>query len=61
MSDDTNTKKAKVVRDFKDAGTLRSFTAGETVMLTPGEFGNYVVAGLVAEPDADEPATDPAA
>jgi len=57
MSDDANKKQAKVVRDFKDAGTLRSFTAGKTETITQGEFDNYVAAGLVLEPDteADKP------
>lgn len=42
-----STKNAKVIRDFKDAGTERSFTAGKTVELTDGEFINYAAAGLV--------------
>jgi hypothetical protein len=41
------TKNARVIRDFKDAGTERSFTAGKTVELTDGEFTNYAAAGLV--------------
>lgn len=40
-------KSAKVVRNFKDAGTERQFTAHETVDLTPGEFANYAAGGLV--------------
>ena len=53
----STTKKAKVLRDFKDAGTEKSFAAGETVDVTEGEFINYAAAGLVeavaAEPKAD--------
>ena len=49
----STTKSAKVVRNFKDAGTERHFTAGETVDLTPGEFANYAAGGLVeAAPEA---------
>ncbi|WP_153007994.1 hypothetical protein [Sphingomonas yabuuchiae] len=57
MSDtDTPKKSAKVLRDFKDAGTLRSFTQGTTVDITEGEYANYAAAGLVGEPDAAEAA-----
>lgn len=60
MSDtETPTKSAKVLRDFKDAGTQRSFTQGQTVEITEGEFDNYAAAGLVGEPDA-VPAATPA-
>lgn len=56
----TQTKSAKVLRDFTDAGTNRSFVAGKTVEITEGEFDNYAAAGLVGEPDAT-PAAAPAA
>lgn len=59
---DTDIKSAKVLRDFKDAGTQRSFTQGQTVEITEGEFDNYAAAGLVGEPDttpAAAPATKP--
>lgn len=57
MSDtDTPKKSAKVLRDFNDAGTLRSFTAGRTVEITEGEYDNYFAAGLVGEPDPAEAA-----
>lgn len=43
----STTKKAKVLRDFQDAGTEKSFKADEVVDLTEGEFVNYQAAGLV--------------
>ena len=52
---DTKTKRAKIVRDFTDAGTETQFTAGATVEMTEGAFANYLAAGLV-EVAADEPA-----
>ena len=52
---DTKTKRAKIVRDFKDAGTETQFTAGATVEMNDGAFANYLAAGLV-EAAADEPA-----
>lgn len=51
---DTKTKRAKIVRDFNDAGTETQFTAGATVEMTEGAFANYLAAGLV-EAVADEP------
>lgn len=42
-----STKKAKVLRDFNDAGTDKKFAGGDTVDLTEGEFTNYAAAGLV--------------
>lgn len=60
MSDtETQTKSAKVLRDFKDAGTQRSFVKDETVSITEGEYANYEAAGLVGEPDTT-PAAAPA-
>ncbi len=47
MSDTENTVKATVKRDFKDAGSEKQFTAGTTIDITAGEFGNYSAAGLV--------------
>lgn len=52
---DTKTKRAKIVRDFNDAGTETQFTAGATVEMNEGVFANYLAAGLV-EAVADEPA-----
>lgn len=46
---DTNNKRAKIVRDFNDAGTETRFTAGATVTLSEGAFVNYHAAGLVEE------------
>ncbi len=54
----STTKRAKIVRDFKDAGTERSFSAGETVDLTAGEFANYEAAGLVEAASTAKPADD---
>ncbi len=39
--------RAKVLRDFNDAGTSQNFTADAIVPLSPGAFGNYRAAGLV--------------
>lgn len=50
---DTKTKRAKIVRNFKDAGTETQFTAGETVDVSEGAFANYHAAGLVEAADAD--------
>jgi hypothetical protein len=59
---DTKTR-ATATRDFKDAGTERSFTAGEPYDFSAGEFANFKAAGLVepvtdatAPADAGEPA-----
>lgn len=41
------TRRAKILRDFKDAGDERRFTAGETVEISDGAFANYEAAGLV--------------
>lgn len=43
----TKTKKALILRDFKDAGTGRSFKKGAEAELPEGVFDNYAAAGLV--------------
>lgn len=43
----STTKKAKVLRNFNDAGTNKRYAAGETIDPTDGEFTNYAAAGLV--------------
>lgn len=48
------TKKAVVVSSFRDAGTGRSYTTGDVVSLTEGEFLNFSNAGLVREPDVKD-------
>lgn len=57
------------IRDFKDAGTERSFKAGEPVTdVEDGELENYRAAGLVTDSTTDAgetsasvaPATKPA-
>ena len=46
------------IRDFNDAGTGRSFKAGEEIKDVPaGPLGNYEAAGLVA--DAAPKGADP--
>lgn len=56
----TKTKKAFIIRDFKDAGTEQQFTASiagqpETIPeISEGAFGNYAAAGLVRVPASDE-------
>ncbi|WP_156363998.1 hypothetical protein [Sphingomonas sp. Leaf198] len=64
MSDtETKTVKATVTRDFTDAGSEKRFTAGTTINITAGEFGNYSAAGLVeavADDTAAANAGDPA-
>ncbi len=51
------TKTARVLKDFNDAGTEKTFRTGANIELTEGEFLNYAAAGLVGEPDAtDDPA-----
>ena len=52
MSD--KNKSAYIVRDFKDAGTEQSFTAGDIVTISEGAFGNYEAAGLVRKPTPDD-------
>ena len=42
-------------RDFKDAGTERSFTQGEPVEnIEPGAIENYRAAGLLVAEDAND-------
>jgi hypothetical protein len=54
------TKKAFVNKDFNDAGTNRQFTASvagkpDTLPeIEEGAFLNYLAAGLVREPTADD-------
>lgn len=57
MSDTENkTINATAKRDFKDAGTERTFVAGKSYLLTEGEFHNFEFAGLVeATPVAASP------
>jgi len=44
------------VRDFSDAGTGKSFSAGKSHDFELGEHANYLAAGLIADPDAKAPA-----
>lgn len=52
----SNTIKAVVVRDFRDAGTEKLFAKDKEVDLEQGVFDNYVAAGLVR--DAATPASE---
>lgn len=45
--------KAKVLREFNDAGTGERFAAGDSPEIDAGAFANYRAAGLV-EKDAPE-------
>lgn len=49
--------RAKVLRDFNDAGTGENFTADTIAPLSPGAFANYRAAGLV-EAAPEEAASD---
>ncbi|MEK9213127.1 hypothetical protein [Sphingomonas sp. 2378] len=46
---DTTKFKAKVLRDFTDAGTETNYTKDQEVQLTAGELLNLTLAGLVEE------------
>ncbi len=56
----TKTKRAFVVRDFRDSGTESNFTAsvpGEAKTfpeIEEGAFNNYKAAGLVREPTSED-------
>lgn len=49
MSKAPTTKSLYATRDFRDAGTEKSFEGGKVVEATPGELANYEAAGLVSE------------
>lgn len=57
-------KRALILRPFDDAGTGKSFKAGQTVDLYDGVFANYAAAGLVraapAAPAKVNPPSTPA-
>jgi len=46
---DTPKFKAKVLRDFTDAGTETNYVKDQEVQLTAGELLNLTLAGLVEE------------
>lgn len=55
------TTKRFATRDFNDAGTKRSFKAGQELTdLSAGELHNYEVAGLAGEKPETAPAPTPA-
>ncbi|GAA3708518.1 hypothetical protein GCM10022268_17310 [Sphingomonas cynarae] len=49
MSDTPVMKKAKILREFNDAGTEQRYFAGKEHEFAEGVFENYRVAGLVEE------------
>lgn len=74
MSTEKKTKKAFVIRDFRDSGDERNFAASEAgdpktfPEIEEGAFNNYKAAGLVREPTGEDlrapapvPAPKPAA
>lgn len=56
---DTKTVRAKVLRDFNDAGSQSRFTKGKIVPLQADAFANYRAAGLVEEAPAETAAETP--
>jgi len=56
---ETKTVRAKILRDFTDAGTERSYTAGDIIEVSEGVFGNYEAARLVEAAPAETPAETP--
>ncbi len=50
----SKTKKAFVVRDFRDEGIETEFTANDIVEIAEGAFVNYKAAGLVRAPTEAE-------
>lgn len=54
MTDTTKTKPAFVIKSFRDAGTEERHTKGTIVPIEEGAFGNYVIAGLVRVPTAED-------
>lgn len=50
------TRQALVLKDFRDGGSGRRFTAGSTIELTEGEFLNFSTAELVRDPDPEDKA-----
>lgn len=50
----TKTVEAIPAKNFKDAGTKKNFIAGKKATFTEGEYTNYLAAGLLKNPKADE-------
>ena len=48
------TRRAYIVRSFRDAGTTKRFKAGSTVPMSEGAFLNYEAAGLVQAATEEE-------
>lgn len=60
MSETEPTFRRKTTREFNDAGTERNFEAATEYSFTPGEYRNFLAAGLI-EKDETPVATAPAA
>lgn len=56
MADTDNKIRAKVLRTFNDAGSETTFTGGQDIELSKGDFANYQAAGLVVAIETAEPA-----
>lgn len=54
MTDTPKTKPAFIIKNFRDAGSEERHTKGSIVPIEEGAFGNYVAAGLVREPTAED-------
>ncbi len=54
MTDTPKTKPAFVIKSFRDAGTEERHTKGSIVPIEEGAFANYVAAGLVRVPTAED-------
>jgi hypothetical protein len=50
----STTTKGVATRAFRDAGKAQVFQKGEVYDFDAGSFANYVVAGLVRDPDGNE-------
>lgn len=44
----------RAARNFRDAGTGRSFKKGDALDVDPAALANYEAAGLMTKPDTDE-------
>lgn len=53
--DTATAKKFYATRDFKDAGTGKSFAFGDPINADDGEIGNYAAAGLASDKKPEAP------
>jgi len=54
VTDTPKTKPAFVIKNFRDAGTEERHAKGTIVPIEEGALSNYVAAGLVREPTAED-------